>query len=415
MIGSGSNALMTMALDDDYYSVSTFSSIGTVENTVYSSDVLVSLHLYNPDTDHYYWQDKNAILSNGRYRFYAGVPNGYCIIEMAIIMTNHFPTPGTYAVSFDYASDFAYEWLSGQFYVRKDYANAASVHDQINVVYSQHSGDIYMPPVVYDISSVNHSSLSFWIDPSENVKNIGGSFAINFTRVESGTGSEMLGGEISSSDYQSDVSSSLSDLSSSVDSMSEDLSSAAQNLEYISTSQNLIIQGIDNVVMHISDQLFAFWNQLFNLIHVPTMAKMDDIISAINNMDLEIEVNLDGLKSTINNMSTAVQNKLQSTTDKITGGYDNTGITQENEKLEQSINQYDEVESGIFEDAEGFIGDFEYPSVDNLPLGIIKALAFVGSFLQGVFLSMGEFSVIITFSLTMIFVMVVVGYHRIRS
>ena len=197
--------------------------------------------------------------------------------------------------------------------------------------------------------------------------------------------------------------------------MTEDLSSAAENLEYISESQNLIIQGIDNVVMHISDQLFAFWDQLFNLIHLPTMAKMDDIISAIQNMDLEIEVNLDGLKSTINNMSTAVQNKLQSTTDQITGGFDNSGITQENEKLEQSINQYDDVESGIFEDAEGFIGDFEYLSVDSLPLGIIKALAFVGSFLQGIFLCMGDFSIIITFSLTMIFVMVVVGYHRIRS
>ncbi len=43
-----------------------------------------------------------------------------------------------------------------------------------------------------------------------------------------------------------------------------------------------------------------FWDQLYNLIHVPTMAKLDDIIDAINNLKLDVTVDLDELLDTLN-------------------------------------------------------------------------------------------------------------------
>ena len=404
MIGSSSNAVSMFALPR--------SSLGTVTNTVDLNYIIVKGFYYLNGTRYTYYA--NTSIENGRLKFSYKAPDGAYIdrINFGLGQLSQ-PPVGNYAFSMDMSSDIGMNVSQAWIYSVKQTDNASNQAFNISLPFVTQSGDVYVEPFNVTLTRVATFTPFFRLS-DKDVNMISGSVAFNFAPIsESG---EIVGGYPMSDDaYHSDVSNSLSNLSSSVDSMTEDLSSAAENLEYISTSQNLIIQGIDNVIMHISDQLYAFWDQLYNLIHVPTMAKMDDIISAINNMDLEIEVNLDGLKSTINNMSSAVQNKLQSTTDQITGGYDNSGITQENEKLEQSINQYDEVESGIFEDAEGFIGDFEYPSVESLPFGIIKALAFVGSFLQGIFLCMGEFSVIITFSLTMIFVMVVVGYHRIRS
>ena len=114
-------------------------------------------------------------------------------------------------------------------------------------------------------------------------------------------------------------------------------------------------------------------------------------------------------------MSTAVQNKLQSVGDKITGGYDNSSIQNENEELAGALNEYDEAEKEVLEDVTGYIDGFEYPSMESLSGGLLGAIAFFGGYLQSMFLSMGEFGLIITFSLTMIFVLIIVGYHRIRT
>ena len=197
---------------------------------------------------------------------------------------------------------------------------------------------------------------------------------------------------------------------------SPDYSSALTSIgSSIKDMAGKLAAGTTTIVNNITNQTTQITNTITNTVTNMTQQITQGLTDVKQGITDKLQGVQQGITDKLGQVQDGINSKLDDVQDEIVNGYDNTGITQENEKLEQSINQYDEVESGIFEDAEGFIGDFEYPSVDSLPLGIIKALAFVGSFLQGIFICMGDFSVIITFSLTMIFVMVVVGYHRIRS
>lgn len=417
MISSSSNALMTLELDDSDYSVMPMSSIGTVNNTVRPDDVRIQLVYIDRDNN---TQVMYPSLEYRNGRFYINAPelaSGEHYVYYIVYLTgSSLPSSGEYLLSYDFSSTFSFEYSATDISAVRDIKNASSLSSATSLPSSQYSGDLYINNFPIRITSLAQLNLHFYFKENFSLNNFNGNFAIQFTKSDIPDGSfTAVGDNLSTQDYENDVSSSLSDLSSSVDSMTDEISGVTEAIQNLQGAMEPHYSNVLTQLHHITEQLHAFYDQVYNNIHLPELSMLTQIKEAIENIDLQIEVDISEVKTAINNMSTAVQNKLQSTTDQITGGYDNTGITQENEKLEQSINQYDEVESGIFEDAEGFIGDFEYPSVDSLPLGIIKALAFVGSFLQGIFLCMGEFSVIITFSLTMIFVMVVVGYHRIRS
>lgn len=126
--------------------------------------------------------------------------------------------------------------------------------------------------------NLDYLGIQFTIPIAENVGQIGGSFAVHFEQSSSSGAS--TGIETPEEDYSADISGGIE--------------SAVEELQYISTSQNLIIQGIDNVIMHISDQLYAFWDQLYNLIHEPTYARLEQILLALkaiaNNSDISAVV-----------------------------------------------------------------------------------------------------------------------------
>ena len=435
MIQTDSNALMTMELTDEDYGISLTSSVGTVTNTVDLSEVHCAIYLVNPTTKGSYTLHKSVEISDGRLSVKLlddGILDGYYVCNYQFYLKNSsngwdaLPPSGTYEFSFDIASQFSYELNNCYIGTVRSIDNAALVKDTIvlNDYMTFASGDLLVDGLVVDLYRVDIFNLVFNINDyaSQKLRNLDISAAFRFV-LSSGDSDISVGADTSSQDYQSDVSSSLSGLSSSVDSMTEDLSSAAESLEYISSSQNLIIQGIDNVIMHISDQLYAFWDQLYNLIHEPTMAKMDEIIEAINNMDLEIDVNLDGLKQSIDNMSTAVQNKLQSvqdsvtnkiqdTTDHITGGYDNSGMSSDKDRLDSSIQDYDEAENDLVSDARDNIDEFVFDLDLSEFIGPIQDISF---FMQGIFETMGPMNVAVSFSLMLSVALVLIGWYRFKS
>lgn len=425
LISSDSNALMTLELGDDAYGIMPVSGIGTVSNTIGGKLYVVARYV-NPSTETYNYIDSWIEPKDNRYEIKFQCPSNCYFYQFGIYLyKDNLPSPGTYNMSFDFSSQISCTYSSSLLSCVTLLDNAKTEFTRIDLSsrIDTFSGDIYISPFSLNITPVDYCELSFNFDSNEEIRLIDGDFAVCFAKTVGDSSAPSTGPDYSSEDYQSDVSSSLSGLSSSVDSMTEDLSSAAESLEYISSSQNLIIQGIDNVIMHISDQLYAFWDQLYNLIHVPTMAKMDEIIEAINNMDLEIEVNLDGLKQSINQMSQSVQNKLQSvqdginnklqdTTDHITGGYDNSGMSSDKDRLDSSIQDYDEVEKDLVSDATDNIDEFVFDLDLSEFIGPIQDISY---FMQGIFETMGPMNVAVSFSLMLSVALVLIGWYRFKG
>lgn len=430
LIVSASNAtasdagIMTLDLTDVDYSVMPISSLGTVSNTISASYITIHINL----SDGHGNTKTTSILadySDGRFNYSYAAPSGWYISEFVpIVYKPNLPNVGYYELSYDFSSDISYG-IRNNIYWYRAYNNASSKAGRINLNFDSASGDLYAHPQPFHLNTVTY--LGFTIDIVEsNISLIAGSFAIRFTPIEPVSDAPSTGLDTNSQDYQSDVSSSLSDLSSSVGEMTEEISGVTEAIQNLQGAMEPHYNNVLTQLHHITEQLHAFWDQQFNLHHVPLMAKLEDIKTAIANMDLEVVVELDELKQTVNNMSQAIQNKLQSVQDGInnklqsvqdtlTGGYNSGGIDSENDELASALDDLDQSEQEVIGEVSGYLEDFEYPSFESAPVGILSAIGFFGSFLQAIFLNMGDFGLIITFSLTMIFALIIVGYHRIRT
>lgn len=169
-----------------------------------------------------------------------------------------------------------------------------------------------------------------------------------------------------------------------------------------------IIELIKNTIQTLSSQLESFWNQLageftnlynkMNQHHSEDLAKVDEQISADRQ-------NTDDI---INN-----QDK---NTDQITGGYDSSGLDSSGNKLNDSLTGLEDNENAIHDQASGWITDFSLPNFDQLleSGGILAACLWLGQFWQSMFTNMGAFNIPVTLSLCLIFVLMLVGYHRFK-
>lgn len=286
LIGSASNVDPYGIATLDLYDVAPLASGGTVTNTVGALPNMYVTYV-NPSTGVYtsavpsYSLDSSA----NRFVFSFRAPSGCCITAFGISLLDasygkgvSLPSPGNYKFSFDLASDFSYDYSKMNLRAVKYSSNVAAQDTYIDLNPSYFSGDVYLSPFSLSLVNLTYLGIQFNIPVSEGVGQIGGSYAIHFERTaSSGTST---GIETPEEDYSADISGSID--------------SAVEELQYISTSQNLIIQGIDNVIMHISDQLYAFWDQLYNLIHEPTYARLGDILDALraisNNSDIHAVV-----------------------------------------------------------------------------------------------------------------------------
>lgn len=424
------------------------SSVGTVTNTVKAKQIRV--HFDIADSNGSWYKTVNTLAelgSDNRYHFsYAlgtSVPSNYYIYDIQFNLSNPFnglPSPaGNYSIGFDYSSAIGMGYTNFRFQTRYEYTN--STVQSINVdadTFRTSSGDFY---ALFDSVAIRSSyTLAFFytrLNTSQvRYREVAGSFAINFTPVSS-SGAATAGPTISQGDYNSDVSSSLTDISSSVgnmssdiDSMASDMAQAAAELSYISNSQQLIIQGIDNVILHISDQLYAFWDQLFNLIHLPQMDMLGQILQAIKDINIDVTLDLNELKSTINNMSSALQNKIQSqitNDDKnhkeqisndnanhedLIHGYDNSAMNSDKDKLDTAISDYESAEDALLEDAKGHINDFEFKDYLTEITGPLSDISY---FLQGIFTGLGAMNIAVSFSLTLSIALILIGLYRFKG
>lgn len=418
-VASGSNAVLSNLFSDR---LDSYSSLGSVTNTI-QTGLSVSVYFYNPDTDKIESYLVPCTLKDNQYHIKTTLSNsGYFVQASIHLRDESLPPSGSYYVSFDFSSDFSYEYQSFVYQWIKYTNNASSVGSSIVPPFRQLSGDLYSAPYLVNLTNVTAFKPTIFFK-GDNVRNISGSFSLCFTPTASDPSAPSTGIDTSQQDYESGVSSSLSDIQSSIGNMSSDLSDAAQSLEYISQSQDLIIKGIDNIILHISDQLYAFWDQLYNLIHVPTMTMLDQILQAIKDMDINVNVDLDELKSAISSAASKITGQIQSSinsqitnddknTDHLENGYDNSGILGDKGKLDGAITEYEKVEDQLISDAKDKIGKFEFDNPFEKYTGPLSDISY---FLTGIYNGLQGLNIPVSFSLTLTIALVFIGYYRFKG
>lgn len=438
-VASASNAVI-FAADDG---IMPMSSVGTVTNTI--SDARILFQLIDSEGKETWSTFVKPSYVNNRWKFYYKAPDDCIIcgihfyINSVAVPFNALPSPaGTYNLSFDFSSDFSFELHPvADFFTVYRPSNASYQTSLLPLAIRYESGDVYIAPTAISLrSSYDNSRVRLHYNLSQGVREYGGSFAINFS-LTSDSGASTAGPNSSSGDYDSAISDSVGNISNSVGNMASDIgdmasdmAQAAAELQYISNSQDLIIQGIDNVILHISDQLYAFWDQLFNLIHLPQMDMLGQILQAIKDVNIDVNVDLDELKSSINSMSQALQNKIQSqiTNDNknhkeqisndnanhedLVHGYDNTGMDSDKDKLDSAISEYEDAENALLEDATGHITSFEF---EDYFTEITGPLSDISYFLQGIFVGLGAFNIPVSFSLALSIALILIGWYRFKG
>lgn len=173
-----------------------------------------------------------------------------------------------------------------------------------------------------------------------------------------------------------------------------------------------IIELIKNTIQTISSQLTAFWNQLAG-----EFTNLYNKMSSQHSEQLQADRdNTDDIIASEESNTTNIINNNNANTDKLANGYDSSKLNESGNSLNNKLQEYESAESGINDTASGWLNDFTMPDFDNLVNtgGILSACIWLGSFWQTIFTDMGSFNIPVTLSFTLIFVLMLIGYHRFR-
>ena len=315
-------------------------------------------------------------------RFYIGVMKG------------SLPSSGRYRIQVRFSSNTGVEYKANSCYLlsQKNNLNATSERSSTyDGTFMDFSGDWYYSAVI-ELGNVAFLEVGPVLkNPSNSVFPFGGYVSVNFTKTTSAPDYTTAGGPQTTDDIQSNIA-----------------DNTAQQVEQGDT----IIELIKNTIQTISSQLTAFWNQLAgeftNLYNKMNAQHAEQLEADRSNTEDIIDAEQANTTNIINNNN---QN-----TEKITNGYDSSALDESNNNLNNKLQEYESAESGITDTAGGWISDFTMPDFDNLinTGGILSACIWLGGFWQSLFTNMGSFNIPVTLSFVLIFVLMLVGYHRFR-
>ena len=276
---SASNALRNKSWDNN---VSVASSVGSVTNTVDFSGCDVAF--YND-----YTMVGSAYISiGGTYHFI--VPAGKKVnrILYKLSPSASLPVSGKYSVSFDFSSDTSLNYEAGHNWMKWQSKNQSSQSTLYKLPLVQSSGDLYFTYIISLQSNISDFTYDLSLkDPVNAGGAIGGKLAINFTKSSASADVSSPGTAPSDTDIQSGIASTTSQIASSV---------------------NDVYDSIHDLMQHISNQLAALWDQMYNYMHVPTYNKLQEILLSIQNISMGSD--LQKIADQISNTATEQTNDL---------------------------------------------------------------------------------------------------------
>ncbi len=306
------------------------------------------------------------------------------------------PPPGTYDLTVRIGSNTVLGPYSNAYlYSNKGIQNASSVTSAVWHVpdsdFLWNSGGDFSVHSVVSMGGVNYFSVGALFSSSANVSfNISVDCSVNFTRTTKDPTYVSAGGPQSSQDIQQDISNSAGQI--------------ADNTEAINGTLKELIQ-------HISNQLAALWDQMYNFMHVPLVnndnARTQRII---DRLDEGFDINVETIDRNFHDLM-ANDDK---NTNTVVNGFDNSKFNSANNQLQASIDVYDKTETDIFDSVKGDITGFQIPDFTS-NVQVLAAVGFSSNYLQRLFNAIGLFNLPVTVSLVMIFVLMVLGYYRVRN
>ena len=312
----------------------------------------------------------------------------YCLFSLD---KSVIPNPGKYSVSVHFGSNtggFTYDGFQVEYI--QSFKSANTKYTQLDVNAVQSSGDYSYDTTLQIDSSVTRLTFISKFKPPAPLP-YGGYFSVSFTRLNNASDVGFSPPSYTTSD---DINQNIAD-----------------NTGQMVEKQDTIIDQIMNVTEKISNQLAAFWNQLAgeftNLYNKMNQQHADQIQADRNNTEDLIAAEESNTTNIINNNN--------ANTDKLAYGYDNSAQDQKNDELGSKLDEYDSAESEIFDSVSGNISDFNMDDYKIEDSSLLAGIVWVSDFMQQLFVSMGLFNLPVTISLVLIFVVIMIGYYRIRS
>lgn len=275
-VQSSSNAVMALPLDEDS-GISLYSSLGTVTNTPKFDSNLRVFVRYRDNSDGttgvYRVEDFTANSSGVSFQYQTSgdiVLYGF-YIYLKYQSQSYMPPAGSYAVSADFSSQFSIDYSTKPYiWSQKTTDNASVLAADIRLPFKYESGDFYIAPYTINYTGSTYCSFGIEWPYTQGLQNLDGSFRINFKPVAADSSAPNTAGVNSVSD---EIQSSIND-----------------NTTQLLNTSNSIYDSLQDLIQHISNQLAALWDQMYNLMHVPTMDKLNEILSALraiaNNSDI---------------------------------------------------------------------------------------------------------------------------------
>lgn len=362
----------------------------SVSNTVKRTSVRAVLAYYDMSNK---VQSKSVYLSADGYFSFSRPSNYVKPAYLAFYMLpGALPTPGVYDFSFRFASNTGgFEYSSAYLFSRKSTVNASDQDARqylSGASFRQFSGDFYINSVV-DIGS----GIS-WLESTVNLPSsgfgfpFGGYASIRFSRSSSPPDYTTAGGSQTSEDIQQDISDSAGQI--------------VNNTEAINGTLKELIQ-------HISNQLAALWDQMYNFMHVPLVnndnARTQRII---DRLDEGFDINVEVLDRNFHDLM-ANDDK---NTNTVVNGYDNSGINSDKNRLDTAMGNYTDVENSVLDSVNSALENFEFSgSMDSY----LTCIGTVSGFMQNLYDSSGALKDAIVIGFLLSIASIVIGLYRFKE
>lgn len=331
-----------------------------------------------------------------------------------------FPPPGNYTMQFHFGSNTGgITWSKLRAYSYYSTTNTSSVHSGKDIPIQQLSSDFYFShsfkvasnssAFILSLHSSNFSASSF---------PFGGYLDISFTPISSTPESSTSPmPPPSSDDVQQDISNSVGEISSGVININNSIASGVDSIN----------GNLEEIIRTISMQLEAFWNQLYNGIHLPDMQNRNEntqkVVSAVDTLDSDVLDGFENLEKSnhsntntiINNNNTNTQNQINNDNanhENLVNGYDNSTITQGNDKLSGKLDEYEQLEEELLSDTKDNLNNFQF---ENPFLSFNAVMSDISYILTSIYNGLGSFNIPIAFSMTLTIAMLCIGWYRFKG
>lgn len=370
--------------------IAPYSSIRSITNTVNRSAVYFRVEYYDMNNVIHV---SDVYLNSDGY-FHVKRPGNLArIYRLSFVLGKAaLPPSGKYAFQVDFSSDFGgMEYRNFVLAAVKLTQNAdAQGASKFYGTFQQASGDFFFETNL-DLGNVHWVQLLWQVNDNWLFSEYGGYASFSFRKLANNADTDFNTPGTSDADKAADT---------------------ANNTAQIADNTAQMNDTLKEIVQQISNQLAALWDQMYNYMHLEQMRNDDKNTGLIiDRLDEGFDVYVD---TDDRNTDRIIENDNKNT-DTIINGFDNSGMNEGNSKLDGALNEYDTAEDNIVSSVSGYLNDFQMPDYSSAPPGVLTACIYFGNWLQRLFEAIGAFNFPITLSLTLIFVLMLIGYHRFRS